>query len=321
MTRAPEFDLHAIEVFILTVELGGMTIAAQHLRITQSAVSQTIAKLEAGVGAPLFDRSLRPIALTTTGKALYERGHALLAQARLIYDDVRAGANLPIDHVTIGMSESLAAQLTAPLLRVLGNRVSRWKIGSGISAAQHEDFLARRYDMLVTGSNMLEKMEGIDHRSLVVDPFVLIFPADYRGTTADMKAITALPFIRYSLSSGMGQRIERQLVRMKVNLPNVVEVDMTHQQISAVAQGLGWSITSLLCIAAQPAMMAALRVAPIPDTRFSRRVQIVSRAGELGNLPEETATLARTVLRCETFPPIVEAYPWIADQIEWPGDG
>lgn len=318
MKRAAEFDLHAIEVFVLSVELGGMTIAAQHLRVTQSAVSQTIAKLEHGLGAPLFDRSLRPMALTTTGKALFERGQALLANARLIYDEVRQGADLPIGEVTIGMSESLAVQLTAPLLRGYGDRVSRWKISSGISAVQHEDFLARRYDMLVTGSNRLEPMEGIDHHSIVVDPFVLIFPADYRGPIATLDVITALPFIRYSLGSGMGQRIERQLARMKARLPNVIEVDMTHQQLSTVAQGLGWSITSLLCIAAQPALMAALRVEPIPDAPFARRVQIVSRSGELGSLPQDMATLARDVLRRETFPPIVEAYPWVAEQIEWP---
>ena len=57
MQLPPEFDLHALEVFILTVELGGMTASAQQLRITQSAVSQTIARLEHGIGATLFDRS------------------------------------------------------------------------------------------------------------------------------------------------------------------------------------------------------------------------------------------------------------------------
>jgi DNA-binding transcriptional LysR family regulator len=43
------FDLHSLEVFTLTAELGGMTQSALHLGMTQSAVSQTISKLEAAL--------------------------------------------------------------------------------------------------------------------------------------------------------------------------------------------------------------------------------------------------------------------------------
>ena len=56
------FDFNTLEVFMLTAELGGMTQSAKHLGVTQSAVSQIIAKLEAGLGTSLFDRSLRPLA-------------------------------------------------------------------------------------------------------------------------------------------------------------------------------------------------------------------------------------------------------------------
>jgi DNA-binding transcriptional LysR family regulator len=61
MLRLPaEFDLHALEVFVVTVELGGMTASATQLRITQSAVSQTITRLEAGLGTPLVAASTGP---------------------------------------------------------------------------------------------------------------------------------------------------------------------------------------------------------------------------------------------------------------------
>ena len=50
MKLPQEFDLHALEVFVMTVELGGMSQCAAHLQVTQSAVSQTIAKLDAAIG-------------------------------------------------------------------------------------------------------------------------------------------------------------------------------------------------------------------------------------------------------------------------------
>lgn len=314
MLRLPaEFDLHALEVFVVTVELGGMTASATQLRITQSAVSQTITRLENGIGAPLFDRSLRPLGLTPAGRALYERARALLTNARTVIDEVREGANLPVDQITVGMSETFATLLTAPVLRAFGRRVGRWRIRSGISLMQQADFLARRVDMLVTGSNTLEKHPGIEHFDVTDDPFVLVFPADYTGSADPAEAAAHLPFVRYALDHGMGQRIESQLTRMKLRLPNVIEVDIMHQQLTTVALGIGWSVTSVLCLAAMPALADRVRIEPLPRARFSRRVQVVGRSGELGNLAEQTADLAREVIATEHMAPLLAKLPWIAD--------
>ena len=317
MRLPQDFDLQSLRTFVLTVELGGMTSAAQQLRITQSAVSQTIARLEAGIGAALLDRSQRPLALTPAGKALYDRAQTLLAQARSLYDEVRAGAGQPIDEVTIGMSETLATQLTAPLLAAHGRRVRRWRIRSGISAKQNTEFLARRIDMLVTGNNMLEKEVGLDHRFIVSDPFLVIFPASYTGPSDPAEAARHLPFVRYALDTGMGQRIERHMTRMKLMPPHAIEIDLTHQQLTTVALGMGWSITSLLCLAAQPGLLPHLRVVPLERGRFSRRIEVVARAGEFGELSAMTASLAQQVLREDTFPALVEALPWVEPLIGW----
>jgi len=314
MLRLPaEFDLHALEVFVVTVELGGMTASATQLRITQSAVSQTITRLEAGIGTGLFDRSLRPLGLTPAGRALYERARRLLTTARTVIDEVREGANLPVDQITLAMSETFATLLTAPVLRRFGMRVGRWRIRSGISLVQQQDFLARRVDMLVTGSNTLEKHPGIEHHDVMDDPFVLIFPKDYSGSGEPAEAAERMPFVRYSLDHGMGQRIESQLTRMKLRLPNVIEVDIMHQQLTSVALGIGWSITSALCLAAMPGLVDQLRIEPLPRGRFSRRVQVVGRSGELGNLALLTAQMAREVLMDETMTPLLQRLPWIAE--------
>lgn len=321
MRLPSDFDLHALEVFILTVELGGMTQCAQRLNITQSAVSQTIARLEAGIGAPLFDRALRPLGLTPAGRALAQRGENLLASAKSLYDEVRHGADKPLDAFTIGMSETLATQLTAPLIQQLGPKASSWKIRSSHSIKQHGDFLARHIDMLISGSNLLERIAGLEHRLVVEDPFLLIFPHDYDGPTDPAAVSEELPFIRYSLDCGMGQRVEQQLTRMKLRLPNLIEVDITHQQLTSVALGLGWSMASVLCLAVQPALVSKMRVLPLPRGQFSRRIDVISRAGELGELPEQVTQLARDVIWNTSFPLVMEMVPWLEDLIAKIGAG
>jgi len=66
------FDLRTLQVFVMTADRGGMTQSARALKMTQSAVSQTISKLEDAIDVQLFDRTVRPIGLTTrTAKICY----------------------------------------------------------------------------------------------------------------------------------------------------------------------------------------------------------------------------------------------------------
>ena len=99
MKLPPGFELGSIEVSMLTAELGGMTQSALHLGMTQSADSQTISKLETALGARLFDRTMRPLALTPSGKLLLQDGTRLLAAAKSLAIEVREGSQRPVDCV------------------------------------------------------------------------------------------------------------------------------------------------------------------------------------------------------------------------------
>jgi DNA-binding transcriptional LysR family regulator len=312
-----EFDLHALEVFVMTVELGGMSQCATHLQVTQSAVSQTIAKLEGGIGAPLFDRTMRPLGLTASGKSLFVRGQKLIAHARLAYDQVREGANLPISSVTVAMSFSLANQLTAPILRNLGPRADHWNIRSGISMEHQGEFLARDIDMLVTGSFSLEHRDSVELHPVFEESFIYVFPKNFREPLDLIGVPSSLPFIRFSRLTGTGQQIERQIVRMKLNLAHSVEVESSHQQLALVAAGLGWTITTPVCLAAVQELLPQLRAEPMTRGRFSRQVQVVARSNELGNIPRLTAALCLDVLRDKAFPPLIAEYPWMQQQLIW----
>ena len=301
----------------MTVELGGMSQCAAHLEITQSAVSQTIARLEMNVGTPMFDRSMRPLRLTTSGRSMFERGKQLLSLARSTYDNVRVGADLPLARLTVAMSFSLANQLTATIMRNLGGRAERWNIRSGISLEHQSEFLARDIDMMVTGSFNLEHRDTIELHPVFEESFVIAAPASYHKRLQIDASPDDLPFIRFSRLTGMGQQIERQIVRMKLGLREGVEVESSHQQLALVAAGLGWTITSPVCLSAAPELLPKIRVEPMPRGRFSRTVQVVSRAGELGALPQQVAQVSSRQLKEVTFPLLIQQMPGLEEQITW----
>src|SRR6516164_9935235 len=71
-------DLGQLEVFLAVARERRFSRAAEKLFRTQSAVSQTIRKLEEELGEALFDRSSREGVLTDAGKTLKEYAEKLL---------------------------------------------------------------------------------------------------------------------------------------------------------------------------------------------------------------------------------------------------
>ncbi|BCG85188.1 LysR family transcriptional regulator [Mesorhizobium sp. 113-3-9] len=81
-----------IEVFVRVVEAGSFSAAARALRMTPSAVSKLIARLEARLGARLVSRSTRKLLLTPEGAAFYESGLRILADMAAAEREAAAGA-------------------------------------------------------------------------------------------------------------------------------------------------------------------------------------------------------------------------------------
>jgi DNA-binding transcriptional LysR family regulator len=79
MKPAPSFE--DLRVFVLVARLGNFTRVAQHLQTAPSAVSMAISRLEAQLGARLFQRTTRTVVAT-------DEGLALLARAERVLEDV-----------------------------------------------------------------------------------------------------------------------------------------------------------------------------------------------------------------------------------------
>src|SRR5579863_9688645 len=68
--RVSALDIRRLSLFLAVVEHDGFTRAAQAVHISQPALSQAIAELEAELGGPLFHRLGRTVTLTDAGTAL-----------------------------------------------------------------------------------------------------------------------------------------------------------------------------------------------------------------------------------------------------------
>lgn len=69
----------ALLTFTNVADSGGFTAAGRRLGVSTSAVTKTVARLEADLGAQLFNRTTRRLALTDYGQEFYERSVRILA--------------------------------------------------------------------------------------------------------------------------------------------------------------------------------------------------------------------------------------------------
>lgn len=104
-----------MEVFTRVVELGGFSAAARALHMTPSAVSKLIARLEARLGARLFNRSTRRLQLTPEGTAFHERAVRVLADIEAAEREAAAGA-VPRGLLRVNSSVPIGTHYLLPVI-------------------------------------------------------------------------------------------------------------------------------------------------------------------------------------------------------------
>lgn len=72
------FELNRIPYFVAVAESGSFVKASEHLRVTKSAVTAQIQKLERELSARLFFRTTRQVKLTTAGSDFLEHCRSIL---------------------------------------------------------------------------------------------------------------------------------------------------------------------------------------------------------------------------------------------------
>ena len=95
-------DIRDLEYFLACCRAGSFTAAAREVHIVQSAMSHSIARLEQDLGAPLFDRSVNPIALTGQGTALQAAAQGILDAVQAARDEVAAFSGQVRGTATLG---------------------------------------------------------------------------------------------------------------------------------------------------------------------------------------------------------------------------
>ena len=115
MSRLDVNRFGEMEVFVRVVEQGGFSAAARACRMTPSAVSKLVARLEARLGTRMMNRSTRRFQLTPEGAAFYERSVAVLADLEEAEREASFGAQ-PSGRLRVNANVPVGTHLLLPIV-------------------------------------------------------------------------------------------------------------------------------------------------------------------------------------------------------------
>ncbi|MHA7598338.1 LysR family transcriptional regulator [Alicycliphilus sp. T452] len=267
-------DLRALRSFVTVASAGSISSAAHSLHIAQPALSVQIKQLEEQLGAALFDRHPRGVALTAVGERLLGHAVEILRRVDVAYDDVRQAVDQPGGWVAIALPQSVAKFVTVPLVQAV---VRQWprihlqmvEMSSGYIPQQ---LLHGLVDIGMTFGTEDDARMRFMHVLQEELAFVTTAQqlARHRGGPAGDATHMALhdaarfPMVLPTTTQSLRRVLDAYMAKAGVAPRIVVEVNTIHEILALVAAGIG---STILSFAAVHDMLAARQLLALPVGR------------------------------------------------------
>ena len=165
-----------LDSFVATADEGSFSAAARRLGLTPAAVSKSVARLEAGLGVRLFQRSTRSLSLTTEGEQLYRQVRLPWSEIGDALTDLRQGAGRPAGTLKVSMAPAVGRTYFVPLLD--GFLAQYPDIVPDLYFENRQvDLIAEGFDVAIGGG--VELTEGLIARELAQVRIVLAAAPSY----------------------------------------------------------------------------------------------------------------------------------------------
>jgi DNA-binding transcriptional LysR family regulator len=292
-------ELRRLHTFMIAAEAQSFTLAAEILGLTQAAVSQHVAGLEKELRTALFDRGARSVALTDTGRRVYDYARKILELVDALHHDVAGQQPLAVSG-TIKIacstvpSEWLLPELLVRFRELYPEVQESVSVSDSVAAIQAVESGAAELGLvgeLPRAANLYVKSIAQDELSLVVAPdhefarTQWIKPDDLRGQ----------PLIVRELGSGSRRCVEEALSiagLATVDLRFSMEVNSNDAIRAAVERGVGVAFLSTHAIARE---IHDRRLIPV-DIEGVRAVRDLYLISDPRRLPTRTVRVFRDFL-------------------------
>ncbi|MDO4615849.1 MAG: LysR family transcriptional regulator [Lachnospiraceae bacterium] len=249
-------DDRKIQVFLAVVEHGSFSKASEHLHCTQSAVTQTINRLENELGCTLLNRYHSGVKLTSAGEQLFPDLQAAFNGLENLRTHAERISTAMHSQIRIGSFSSIANTWLPEILKEYREQHSETVFTIKICTNDIEEQLkADQIDIAFGDRSRLSHSLFIP---LMEDPYFAVVPEGIQieNTVVTQQELSELPFLMAPMND-----LEEIL---SVHPWNAVRVDSDDDGtlLTMVANGLGSTVMPQLSLTAVPKGVRVLPLEP-----------------------------------------------------------
>lgn len=258
--------LRHLEAFLAVARTRSFSAGAKQIHVSQPALSATVRQFEEAIGARLFDRDTRNIALTPVGTEVLGFADRLLKDFEGAFAGVRALVEGKRGRLAIAASPSLAAGFLPEVLAAFqrGHPGIQLQVHDALSDVAIEMVRSGTVDLALVPEKYADR--DLKHQDLFRDHLVLLCTLDH--PLAKLRSVTWRELLPYPVVAFTGASSLRHLVEVAFSkqgsaLRPAFEVTHASTFISFVAHGLGVGVLSY-------SMVPLARAAGLVHRRITR---------------------------------------------------
>jgi DNA-binding transcriptional LysR family regulator len=268
--------LGQLEVFLTVAREKQFSRAAEKLHRTQSAISQSIHKLEEEIGEPLLDRSSRDGQLTDAGQVLQEYAERLLNLRQKASDALVELRTFRKGQLAIAANEFTALYLLPvlgefrrlyPMIRITVSR----SFGSRIP----DDVLRHNAELgVVTYDPQQPKLRSI---FVYQDQLIFVVPPSHPLAAAQQVSIRELgaeSFVAHNVPSPYREKVIQTFKRYRTPLQMDIELPTLQAVKRFVVMGNGVALVPEISVEAELARGDLVRI-PVRELRLHRKLRLI----------------------------------------------
>lgn len=292
-------EIRPIRYALAVAKERSFTRAAARLNVSQSAISEQVAQLEAHVGFALFRRTGRGVEVTDAGRAYLGEAERVVADLMSLDDIARRLKGHDLETITLGMGSGMAPLIVPALFREPGQHLGqpRLDIRTAPTRVMFHELFEERLDAAFAVHADPERVPiGLSCERLGEIEMVLMVASSHplAGRRQPVELARALdePVIMSEPGVGYGRVVSQLLDSLGIRpvVLSMVDNIETQMAVARTGSGIAFAPSGAAEHHASTSSLTAIRVAPAPcfELGFFRRKQALSRPKEerLGRIPD-----------------------------------
>src|ERR1700729_25538 len=271
-------ELSQLEVFLAVAREHRFSRAAEKWHRTQSAVSQTIRKLEDELGEALFDRSSREGVLTDAGEVLYEYAEKLLNLREDAHESLASLRELQKGKLVIAANEFTSLYLL-PVLAEFRRLHPMIKITVQRSLGSHIPDDVLRYGAELGVLSYAPQEPNLHSIVVYLDELVFVVPPDHPLAGSAQVSISQLgaeSFVAHIVSSPYREKVLQSFKTHKTPLHMELELPTLQAIKQFVAMGHGVALIPEISVENELARGELVGI-PVRELQLKRKLRLIYR--------------------------------------------